>query len=464
MRKLLTVSTLLILAIVSIISAQSSIDLLRAMEDGFATVAEEVSPAVVYIEVSLDSDDYENYLFDLWGFGEMPEQQAAGSGVIIDSAGYVLTNAHVVHAATNIQVTLADERIYEAELVGSDPDSDVAIIRLLDADAGELPAARLGNSDDLRVGQWVLAIGSPFGLQQSVTAGIVSAVGRNQMGLAQYEDFIQTDASINPGNSGGPLVNLSGEVIGINSAIRSGGGYGEAYNIGIGFAIPINMAGEIAADLRANGSVRRGWLGVSIQNMTPEIAAALDLTEHGGALVSEVLPDSPAAAAGLQVGDVIIALDGESIHDSADLKNRVARLTVDERRYFVINRDGREREIRVLIGERPADLAAYYRELPEENSARVSSLGLAVQSLDDDLAAELGLSVPQGVVVTDVERGSAADEAGIYRGDVILQYDREDVSDAEHFSSLTRMVEEGEPILVLIWRDGRTVFLTIEVG
>jgi len=463
MRKLLTVSTLLILAIVSLTFAQSSIDLLRAMEDGFAAVAEEVSPAVVYIEVSIDSNDYENYLFDLWGFGEMPEQQAAGSGVIIDPDGYVLTNAHVVHAATNILVTLADERIYEAELVGSDPDSDVAIIKLLDV-SGELPAARLGNSDDLRVGQWVLAIGSPFGLHQTVTAGIVSAIGRNQMGLAQYEDFIQTDASINPGNSGGPLVNLSGEVIGINSAIRSGGGYGEAYNIGIGFAIPINMAGEIADDLRTNGSVRRGWLGVSIQDMTPEIAAALDLTEHGGALVSEVLPDSPAAAAGLQVGDVITALDGEPIRNSADLKNRVARLTVDERRYFVINRNGREQEISVLIGERPADLESYYRELPADDSSRVSSLGLTVQSLDDELAAELGLTVPQGVVVTEVERGSAADEAGIYRGDVILQYDREDVSDAGHFASLTRMVEEGEPILVLIWREGRTVFLTIEAG
>ncbi len=462
MRKLLTLSILLILVIAGTTTAQSSLDLLRAMEDGFATVAAEVSPAVVYIEVSLDSVEYENYLFDLWGFGEMPEQHAAGSGVIIDSDGYVLTNAHVVHTATNIQVTLADERTYEAELVGSDPDSDVAIIKLLDAK--DLPTARLGNSDDLRVGQWVLAIGSPFGLHQSVTAGIVSAIGRNQMGLAQYEDFIQTDAAINPGNSGGPLVNLSGEVIAINSAIRSGGGYGEAYNIGIGFAIPINMASEIADDLRLNGSVRRGWLGVSIQDLTPEIAEALGLSEHGGALVSEVLPDSPAKTAGFQVGDVIIALDGEPVHDSADLKNRVARLTVDERRYFVINRDGREREISVLIGERPADLAAYYREMPQSNTAQVSSLGLEVQSLDDNLAAELGLSVPQGVIVIDVERGSSADEAGIYRGDVILQYDREDVRDAEHFASLTRMVEEDEPILILLWRDGRTVFLAVEAG
>lgn len=462
MRKLLTLSILLMLVIAGTTTAQSSLDLLRAMEDGFATVAAEVSPAVVYIEVSLDSVEYENYLFDLWGFGEMPEQHAAGSGVIIDSDGYVLTNAHVVHTATSIQVTLADERTYEAELVGSDPDSDVAIIKLLDAK--DLPTARLGNSDDLRVGQWVLAIGSPFGLQQSVTAGIVSAIGRNQMGLAQYEDFIQTDAAINPGNSGGPLVNLSGEVIAINSAIRSGGGYGEAYNIGIGFAIPINMASEIAADLRLNGSVRRGWLGVSIQDLTPEIAEALGLSKHGGALVSEVLSDSPANTAGFQVGDVIIALDGESIHDSADLKNRVARLTVDERRYFVINRDGREREISVLIGERPADLAAYYREMPQSNTAQVSSLGLEVQSLDDNLAAELGLTVPQGVIVIDVERGSSADDAGIYRGDVILQYDREDVRDAEHFASLTRMVEEGEPILILLWRDGRTVFLAVEAG
>jgi len=440
----------------------AGVDILRSIQEAFTSVAAEVSPSVVYIEVTSETDKSLSFFFGPWGFEAPPEQEAAGSGFIIDTEGYVVTNAHVVARAKEIQVTLADERIFDAEVVGVDPDSDLALIRL--KDARDLPVARLGDSDDVRVGEWALAIGSPFGLQQTVTAGIISATGRTNMGLANYEDFIQTDASINPGNSGGPLVNLDGEVIGINSAIRSGGAWtGEAYNIGIGFAIPINMARRVVADLRETGSVVRGWLGVSIQNLAEEVARAMDLRETKGALVAEVLPDSPAEDSGFEVGDVVLEMNGLKVKDANELKNRVALLKPDERVEFLVNRGGTEKRIDVTIGERPSDLTTYYEESRAEGESRaVATLGLEVQNLSLELMEEMGLDEDKGVVITRVFRDSPADKAGLRSGDVILQFDRQEVKDAVGFEAMAGKIVEGEPVLVLIWRDGRTTFLVIE--
>jgi len=464
MRRTALITAIVLLAAAACLAQESSgVDILRSIQDAFTSVAAEVSPAVVYIEVKSETDKSLSYFFGPWGFEPPPEQEAAGSGFIIDAEGYVLTNAHVVARAKEIQVTLADERHFDAEVVGLDADSDLALLRLKDAD--DLPVARLGDSDTVRVGEWALAIGSPFGLQQTVTAGIISATGRTNMGLANYEDFIQTDASINPGNSGGPLVNLDGEVIGINSAIRSGGGFtGEAYNIGIGFAIPINMARRVVADLREKGSVVRGWLGVSIQNVTDEMARAMDLRENKGALVAEVLPDSPAEDAGIEVGDVVLEMNGVKVKDANELKNRVALLTPDERVEFLINRDGTEKRIYVTIGERPPDLNTYYEESrgAEGESRAVASLGIEVQNLDPELAGEMGLDEDKGVVITRVFRDSPADKAGLRSGDVILQFDRQEVKDAAGFEEMAGKIVEGEPVLVLVWRDGRTTFLVIE--
>jgi serine protease Do len=451
-------------ALTTATAAQDGLELLRLLQDAFAAVAERAAQSVVYIEVTSRIDETEEFYYEFWGWENPEEIRGAGSGFIIDAEGYIMTNAHVVADAEEIQVTLADERKYEAELVGADIDSDVALIRLTDFDGGSLPVAELGDSDAIRVGDWVLAIGSPFGLQHSVTQGIISATGRNNLGLANYEDFIQTDASINPGNSGGPLVNLDGRVIGINSAIRAGGGFGESHSIGVGFAIPINMAVRIARDLREEGAVTRGWLGVSIQDVSAEMAEALDLVEVRGALVAELFPESPALEAGLMIGDVILALEEAPIRDANDLKNRVAVLEVGEKAEFLVNRDGRELSIEVEIGRRPEDLQTYYESLESGavESYRVENLGLTVQDLTEELAEELELSDTSGALVTQIDRDGPAYVAGIRRGDVVLQYDRMEVVDAEDFRGMARRTAEGEPVLVLIWRDGRTVFLAVE--
>lgn len=459
---------LIVIVFVSLLSPATAttdgLELLRLLQDAFARVAEEAARSVVSIEVINRVDKTSEFFFEFWGWRSPERSRGAGSGFIIDQEGYIMTNAHVVAAAEEIKVTLADQRSFAAELIGTDPESDVALIRLTDYDGGPLPVAALGDSDRIRVGDWVLAIGSPFGLQHSVTQGIISATGRSNLGLANYEDFIQTDASINPGNSGGPLVNLDGAVIGINSAIRAGGGFGEAHNIGVGFAIPINMAVRIARDLREHGTVTRGWLGVSIQDVSPEMARALGLADGMGALVAELFPDSPAQKAGMKIGDVILALQGVRIRDANHLKNRVADLIVGERAEFLINRDGRERTITVVIGRRPEDLLAYQREVEPKtvDSFNIENLGLTVQDLTREQADGLGLAGRSGAYVLRVDSDKAAARAGIRRGDVILQYDRVEVNSSEELRRMARRTAEGEPVLVLIWRDGRTIFLAVE--
>jgi len=376
-------------------------------------------------------------------------QKSLGSGFIIDRDGSILTNNHVVENAQKIVVKLADEREYEAKVVGRDQKTDIAVIKI--NARNNLPVASFGDSDRLEVGEWVMAIGNPFGLDHTVTAGIVSAKGR-VIGQGPYDSFIQTDASINPGNSGGPLINLRGEVVGINTAIfsRTGG------NIGIGFAIPINLVKELLPQLKGRGKVTRGYLGVLIQKVTPEIAESLGLEKARGALVASVSKDGPAERAGVKVGDVIVEFDGKEIKDSNDLPLVVARTAVNKAARLKVLQDKREVMLSVTVGE-----------LKEEevvaSAAEKGDLGLTVQRVTPQVAESLGLEKAEGLVVTGVEPGSAGDEAGLRRGDVILEVDRKPVKTvAEYRKVVGEASKRGKGILFLVRRGESTLFLALK--
>lgn len=374
-------------------------------------------------------------------------QQSLGSGVIIDRDGSILTNNHVVENAQKIEVTLADERKFEAKVIGKDPKTDIAVIKI--NAKSDLPSASLGDSDRLEVGEWVMAIGNPFGLDHTVTSGIVSAKGR-QIG-GPYDNFIQTDASINPGNSGGPLINLRGDVVGINTAIfsRTGG------NIGIGFAIPINLAKELLPQLKAKGKVTRGYLGVLIQKVTPEIADSLGVDRARGALVASVEKDGPAEKAGVKVGDVIIAFDGKEIKESNELPIMVARTPVDKKVQLKVLREKKEFALAVTVAERKEEEVV---ASPKEKG----SLGLTVQKVTPQIAESLGLERAEGVVISAVEPGSPGDEAGLRRGDVILEIDRKPLRSIEDYRKTLGEVKKGKGILFLVRRGESTLFLALK--
>ncbi|HEY3306259.1 MAG TPA: DegQ family serine endoprotease [Candidatus Binatia bacterium] len=380
--------------------------------------------------------------------GPSSRQQSLGSGFIIDRDGSIITNNHVVENAQKILVKLADGREFEAKTIGRDPRTDIAIIKI-DA-KGDLPVAPLGDSDRLEVGEWVMAIGNPFGLDSTVTAGIVSAKGRH-IGAGPYDNFIQTDASINPGNSGGPLINLRGEVVGINTAIFSQGGG----NIGIGFATPINSAKEIVPDLKSKGKVTRGWLGVSIQNVTPDLANTLGLERSRGALVAEVLKDGPAERAGIKVGDVIVEFEGQEIKTSNDLPAIVARISPGKQARVKLLRDKKELAIPVTISELKET------EVMASAQGEKGELGLTVQRVTPELAESLGMDKAQGVVITSVEPGSSADEAGLRQGDVIVEVDRKPVRDVAEFRKTLAATKKGQRVLFLVRREGSTVFVAL---
>jgi serine protease Do len=377
-------------------------------------------------------------------------QRSLGSGFIIDADGSILTNNHVVENATKIVVKLSgDEQDYEAKVVGRDAKTDIAVIKI-NAKAN-LTAASFGDSDRLEVGEWVMAIGNPFGLDGTVTSGIVSAKGRHNITQGPYDNFIQTDASINPGNSGGPLINLRGEVIGINTAIfsRSGG------NIGIGFAIPINLVKELLPQLRGKGKVTRGYLGVLIQKVTPEIAESLGMDKGYGALVANVSKEGPAEKAGVKVGDVIVDFDGQPVKDSGDLPIIVARTAVDKKVRMKVLRDKKEIVLNVAIGElKDQEVVA---SAPEKGE-----LGLTVQRLTPQMAESLGLEKSEGVVVTAVEPASAAEEAGIRRGDVILEVDRRTVRNLDEYKKAIAGIAKGRGVLFLVRRGESTLFLALK--
>lgn len=432
----------------------------------FAALAKKLGPAVVNISTTQvseprsgpqfgspfgDQDPMNEFWRRFFG-GPIPRgpqrQRSLGSGFIIGKDGSILTNNHVVENAQKIVVRLADEREFEAKVIGKDPKTDIALIKI-DA-KGDLPVISLGDSDRLEVGEWVMAIGNPFGLDHSVTAGIVSAKGR-QIGQGPYDNFIQTDASINPGNSGGPLINLKGEVVGINSAIfsRSGG------NIGIGFAIPINLAKELLPQLQAKGKVTRGFLGVLIQKVTPEIAEGLGLDQTRGALVANVSNGGPADKAGVKVGDVIIEFDGQPVKDSSDLPLIVARTSVGKAVPMRVLREKRQVILNVTVGELKEEEAV-------ASTTKTEELGMAVQEITPQIAESLGLEKAEGVVVTDVQGDSSAAEAGIRRGDVILEVDRKPVRNVADFRGAIRGIEKGKSMLLLVRRGEGTIFLALK--
>jgi serine protease Do len=377
-------------------------------------------------------------------------QRSLGSGFIIDGDGSILTNNHVVENASKIVVKLSgDEQDYEAKVIGRDPKTDIAVIKI-NVKTG-LSAANFGDSDRLEVGEWVMAIGNPFGLDGTVTSGIVSAKGRHNITQGPYDNFIQTDASINPGNSGGPLINLRGEVIGINTAIfsRTGG------NIGIGFAIPINLVKELLPQLRGKGKVTRGFLGVLIQKVTPEIAESLGMEKGHGALVANVSKDGPADKAGVKVGDVIIEFDGSPVRDSGDLPNIVARTQVDKKVRMKLLRDRKEISLNVAVGElKEEEIVA---SVPEKGE-----LGMTVQRLTPQMAENLGLEKADGVVVTGVEQGGVAEEAGIRRGDVIMEVDRKAIKTLDDYKKAVAAARKGRGVLFLVRRGESTLFLALK--
>jgi serine protease Do len=379
--------------------------------------------------------------------------KSLGSGFVIDSTrGFILTNNHVVENADEIVVKLSNGKEFKAKVVGRDAKTDIALIEIK-GDAKDLPAVKLGDSNSLRVGEWVVAIGNPFGLENTVTVGIVSAMGRH-INQGPYDNFIQTDAAINPGNSGGPLLNTKGEVVGINTAIFSRGGG----NIGIGFAIPIDLAKEIVPQLKDKGRVTRGWLGVMIQKVTPDIAESLGLEESKGALVADVVKDGPAEAAGLKQGDVIVEFDGKPVTDSAELPLLVARTPVGKSVSLVIIRDKKRENVSVTISELKEE-----EELAQGPGGTSEDLGLAVQTLTPELAENLGLErALKGVVVTQVDPSGPGGEAGLRRGDVILEVNRTPVKDAAAYTKALRGAGKGKSILFLVRRGDNTIFLAIK--
>jgi serine protease Do len=428
----------------------------------FSDLAEKVRPGVVNIQVvkTVKNADFgfpfssRNPFGDFFGpFSDEnphrgPEQQGVGSGFVISSDGYILTNNHVVDEANQIKIKLADGKEYDAKVVGRDSKTDLALLKA--EGVSGLQPLQLGDSDSLKVGNWVVAIGSPFGLEQTVTAGIVSAKGR-VIGSGPYDNFIQTDASINPGNSGGPLLNTEGEVIGINTAIfsQSGG------NVGIGFAIPVNMAKEIVPQLKDKGHVTRGWLGVGIQKVTPELAKSFGLKEEKGALVSQVAKGGPADKGGIETGDVIIEFDGKQVADSNDLPRMVAPLPVGKTVSVKILRGGNVVDREVKIGQ--------LEEQKEEvaNASTRKPLGMTVQNITPEIAKGLGLKSESGILVASVVPGSQAAKADIRSGDVIQQVNKKPVKNVEDFKQKIENAKDQETMLLLIQRGENTLFAAL---
>jgi len=453
----------LIMSSVSLHSAVAAVDeniaLLDRSAKAFASVVKKAGPAVVHVRVEKsvkrqgqqDPFGFFNDPFFERFFGpqfkhppqeQQPrefKQQGAGSGIIISSDGHILTNNHVVGDADTITVRLADEREFKGEVIGTDPQSDVALIKI---DAKDLPVLPLGDSDKLEVGEWVIAIGSPFELNQTVTVGVVSAKGRNRMGISDYENFIQTDAAINPGNSGGPLLNIHGEVIGMNTAIFSrSGGY-----MGIGFAIPINMAKAIKEQLLETGKVTRGWLGVVIQDVNDELAKSFGLENAKGVLISDVSEDSPAGKAGIQQGDVIVELQGKPITDVSDLRNKVAMIAPGKKVQVLIVRDGTKKELEVTIGEQPADLA----KIEQSKDTSLQEMGLTLQDLTEELSTQLGYSPDQGVLVADVAPESPAEMAGMKPGQIIEEVNKKRVRNLKELKQVVEAADNPKKVLLRV--------------
>jgi serine protease Do len=426
----------------------------------FSALVKDVSPFVVNISTTTvvkGVDPHDRFMGpfrEFFGedffekfFGDAPQrefkQRSLGSGFIIDKEGYILTNNHVVEKASAIKVRLKDGKEYDAKIIGRDAKTDVAVIKI--STKNGVSVATLGDSDTLEVGEWVLAVGNPFGLEHTVTAGIVSAKGR-VIGQGPYDDFIQTDASINPGNSGGPLFNLKGEVVGINTAIVSGGQ-------GIGFAIPINLAKSLLPQLKSKGKVVRGWLGVVIQKVTPELAKSFNLKESEGALVSDVMEESPASKADIRRGDVIVSFDGHPIKEMEQLPKLVAATEIGKRAKLGLIRDGKSLEVGVTVGELK-DEKREARETPETEK----NYGLVVQNITPEIARHLNLKDRRGVIVTDIQPGSPAEGADLRAGDIIVEINKKPLRSVADFKELMKKASLKDGIVMLVKRENVTFY------
>jgi serine protease Do len=434
----------------------------------FADLAEAVKPAVVNVSTvsttkvpgnpfqfffgPKEQGPFEDFLKRF--FGDMPDrelkQKSLGSGVVIDRDGFILTNYHVVQRADEITVRMADGRELKARVVGRDPKTDLALIKI-SSPTQSLPALPLGDSDAIRVGDWVLAVGNPFGLAHTVTQGIISATGR-VIGAGPYDNFLQTDAPINPGNSGGPLINIKGEVVGICTAIVASGQ-------GIGFAIPSNMAKNIVAQLREKGKVTRGWIGVSVQPVTPEIAHSFGLKEAKGVLVGDVVANSPAEAAGIKRGDIILAFNGKELKNISDLPLIVAQTPVGKTIQLRLLREGKEIGTQLKVAEMPEEKTAV-SEGPGAPSSK-TRFGLAVDNISPAIKKKLNLKDSSGVMVMSIQSGSPADDAGIQPGDVIREINRTPIRSLSDYRAVMTKIPNGGSVLLLLSRGGATFYASI---
>jgi serine protease Do len=445
--------------------SQDAIDVLSRTNQAMAELVSAVTPSIVNISSTktvkthgfqspfFNDPFFDRFFGDQFGHLNKPreyKQSGLGSGVIVDREGYILTNNHVIKDADEIIVKLSDKREFKGKVIGADPKTDLAVIRIKDDD---LPVINIGNSEDLKVGETVIAIGNPYGLSQTVTSGIVSAKGRANVGIADYEDFIQTDAPINPGNSGGALVNIKGELVGINTAIFStSGGYQ-----GIGFAIPTNMAKSVMKSLIKDGKVTRGWLGVSIQPVSKDIAEHFNLKEQKGALVAEVVEDSPAQKAKLERGDVIVRYDGRDVDDPDHLRNMVAATLPGAKVEIVVSRDGKEKSITMEIGELPADIKLASGEFDYDNVLD----GVTVQNITNELRKSL--NIPKrvtGVLVNSVDADSAAAGA-LKKEDMIMEINRTNIKSTDNYRKVVSKIRSGDGVLLLLYRNGSTIYVTL---
>ncbi len=452
----------------------SDMEVLVRSSKAFSKVAQSILPAVVFIKVekavsmspygTLPPFDSYDDLFDFFFRGTIPQQGRSrqrmivgqGTGFIITKDGYILTNNHVVGDADQIIVRLHDGREFKAKRIGSDPHSEVALIKI---EGDNFPVAPLGNSDEVEVGEWVLAIGNPFGLSETLTMGIVSAKGRSNIGITDYEDFIQTDAAINPGNSGGPLINVQGKVIGINTAIYSQTGG----SLGIGFAIPINMAVAIKDQFIKKGGITRGYLGIMPQDITPELAQTFNLKETKGILIAEVIKDSPADKAGLKVGDIIIEMEGKKVTNARNFRNQIAMTAPGTSVVLKIIRDGKEMRITFVTGTLPGSETSAFGAPPQGGSSVAEKLGIKVAEITDDLMQRLGFKPKGGVVITEIEGGSLAEQAGLRVGMVILSINRKEVNSVSDFNRILSEVKTGDIVLFLIQMRQGSQFVAIKM-